>query len=322
MFCVVYNQNDPADASFACGRLLHRLGISTEAAAESIAETRAEPFTGYVAEYGVPGYVFISKGPTLQPIAGPTGRLDLVSAFAVAAGEGLIYIVPGNIVSGSEGPFILALTEAIQAHAATVLKPETAPIVESFVFTEEVKVRQARHEKLGELESLNASISDFEARKEILFLRGNQLADAVPEWISTHFGIPAARQEEHIEDFWLLNDEREKLAICEVKALDKNVTLVLHRDQRELRDTYPSLLVVNTFAEAKTEVEKSKQRVGPLECKKAVRDHVLVIRTLDLVRLLDQLDRRIVSEATIRKLLTSATGWLKVEGDTRRVVKD
>ncbi len=330
MICVVYSENDPAHARFVCARLLERLGLMTEAFAPSLERIYAEEFADYFSVYGVPGFIFTAKEgliDRLHPLAGPGDETYRVSAFAVAEGDGLIYVVPGNIVSGSETQFVAALASAIEAHASRIRRPTTAPIVQAFVFEQEAKVRGDREAKQTELEGLDARLTEYAARKDILFLRDDPLADAVPAWISKHLGLPTSRQEEYIEDFWLLDKNGEKAAICEAKGLDKNVqrkhitALVLHRDERELADTYPSLLVVNTFADAKTEKQKGNQRVGSRECKKAVRDHVLVVRTLDLVRLLDQLDRNLVSVAGVWKLLTTSKGWLKVEVDSREVVQ-
>ena len=46
------------------------------------------------------------------------------------------------------------------------------------------------------------------------------------------------------------------------------------------------------------------------------------MRTLDLVRLLDQINRGLISRQDVRKLFMTEIGWLKVEGDTTEVVKD
>ena len=329
LICVVYNEDNPAAGDFISARVLERLGARLEPFAPSLARVYADEFSDYLSVYGVQGFVFEADKALmgrLQPVAGSTDEGFRVSAFAVAEGQGLIYIVPGNIVSGSESKFISALASAIEAHASGLRSPTTAAILQSFVFSQEAKIRENREAILTELGGLDTRIAEYEARKDILFLRDDPLADAVPIWITKHLGLRTARQEEYIEDFWILDRNGEKVAICEAKGLDKNVqrkhiaALVLHRDERELPDSYPSVLVVNTFADAKTEIQKGKQRVGARECRKAVRDHVLVIRTLDLMRLLDQLDRKVVSERDISKLLTAATGWLKVGGDSREVV--
>lgn len=67
--------------------------------------------------------------------------------------------------------------------------------------------------------------------------------------------------------------------------------------------------------------DKEQQRVSPTECAYAAKRDVLIVRTLDLVRLLDQLERGIVTTEAIRDLFTTKTGWLKVKGDKRTVVK-
>ena len=326
--CLLYAE-DIAAQSFIGGRLLLRWSMKVEGSPTSLAHVYADEFEVYLREYGVPGYVFAQRpGPQVRqyPLAGPNDDAQRMSAFAVAEGGGFIYVVPGNIVPGSERPLLATLADSIQAHSSSVLRPTTAPIAESFAFTEERALREERKSKQAELDDLDARIAGYRARKDILFLRDHTLADRVPEWMSEYLGFGTRRTEEYKEDFWLVDDKDEDAVICEAKGLTQNVKrqhirqLVLHRDERDLADDYPSLLVANTFADAETEEEKARQRISPRECSTAVKEHVLVVRTLDLLRLLDQVERGLVSPPDVWILLTTAVGWLKVEGDARDIV--
>jgi hypothetical protein len=137
------------------------------------------------------------------------------------------------------------------------------------------------------------------------------------------------RYEEYVEDFYILDEKGEKeVAICEVKGLSKNVkrehitALVQHREQRELADDFPSILFVNTFADSESVEEKDGQRVGKMEYQKAVKNHVLIVRTLDLVRMLDLVWQKKLDISKIRGLLLSETGWLKVTDQGHEVFRD
>jgi len=330
--CLFYS-SDPQSTDFAGGQLLRAWRMKVVPSPAPFQHIHAPEFERYLDEYavhGAVGTVFVRPAIVrlrFHPLAGPSEETEQLSAFAVAKGTGLIYLVPANLVAGSELALLSALADSIAAHSSAVLRPSTAAIVQSFVFTEEAKLRDVRQAKQAELEELDASLAGYESRKDILFLRDRALEERIPEWISTHLGIATRRIEEYKEDFWLLDGEGKDAAICETKALSQNVkrqhirALALHRDQRDLPDDYPSLLVVNTFAEAETEEEKARQRVVALECSNAVKEHVLVARTVDLVRLLDQLERGLVSTQEIWELLLTATGWLKVQGDSREIVR-
>ncbi len=329
-FCLVYDRDEPGDASFVAGRLLQHWGVTTESHAASLAVVYASEFSAYLQQFGIQSFTFMRKQGRTDPLhrlAGPTDSPEKSSAFVVQHGEGLIYVVPGNVVTGSESTLLHALLEGIAAHSPSVLRPTTAPIAERFAFTEERKLREDRKSKQTELETLDANLTTYQARKDILFLRHNPLADRIPEWISEYLGFETRRTEEYKEDFWLLDASGKNAVICEAKGLTQNVKrqhirqLVLHRDVRELADDFPALLVANTFADAETLQEKGSQRIGTLECSNAVKEHVLVVRSLDLVRLLDQVDRGLISTEDVWNMLITETGWLKVEGTSRRVVK-
>lgn len=326
--CLFYAE-DFSGSQCVGGRLLNKWHVSVRGDQDSLAQLPARQFAPYLREYGLPGFVF--QVPTegalrLHVLARSTSNDP--SAFAVAEGKGLIYLVPANFVSGSEAALLWALSDAIAAHTASALRPSAAPIAESFRFTAEATVNEERQRQQVELETLDAQLADYRAKKDILFLRDDPLAERVHEWLTQYFRFRARRHEEYIEDFWLVDDQGNDCVICEVKGLNDNVkrqhirALVLHRDERELDDDFPALLVANTFADAKTEPEKARQRISRLECKNAVKEHVLIVRALDLVRLLDQLERGLVSREDVWSLLTSETGWLKVEGDDRVVIRD
>ena len=327
---IVYDAEGFHGPQWVGGRLLERWRIEGDGDPLSLARPYAREFQSYLQEYGYPGFVFRQQpGSSFQryPIAGSDKDENSLSCFAVAEGRGLVYVLPANFVAGAEIDLLRKLIDAIEAHSRVALRPTTAPIADSFVFTSEADVRAERDAKQQEVTTLDATLTKYVAKKDILFLRDEPLADRVPEWIQEYLSFGAHRHEEYVEDFWLLDEQGNEAVICEAKGLTENVKrqhirqLVLHRDQRDLPDDFPALLVANTFADAETEQDKGKQRVNPLECANAVKENVLIVRTLDLVRLLDQLERELVTPQDLWKLITTEMGWLKVEGDGKEVVK-
>ncbi len=84
--------------------------------------------------------------------------------------------------------------------------------------------------------------------------------------------------------------------------------LRLRREESELPDDYPSVLIVNTFTAAES-LAKKDQRVESRECAKAGQDHIVILRTIDLLRVLDLPNAK---QEEFKKLLLTAAGWLKV----------
>lgn len=329
LVCVYYNNaNEPGHAEHIGGRLLQRWSIAAKDEQVSLEQVNAPEFEDYIGRFGMPGYVF--GGADTWPQAYhvlASSKSQLPSAFAVPEGKGLIYFLPANIVAGSEAQVIQALRDAIAAHSDRIFRPTTAPIASSFEFAREESVRTDRQTKQDELDNLDEQLRGYMEKKDILYLRNEQLEDRLVEWFPEYLKIQTSRRPEtNIEDFWLQNDKGEEAAIVEAKALTQNVkrdhigAIALHRDQRNLKPTFPALLIANAFAEANTVKQKSRPGVGLNECRHAVRRDVLVVRTLDLVQLLDQLERKVISQKEVWRLLTKQTGWLKVEGDTQEVI--
>ncbi len=72
-----------------------------------------------------------------------------------------------------------------------------------------------------------------------------------------------------IEDFWILDEKKNKIIIRESKGKDNNIKLEnvldleLHRTRRGLAPEFPGLLIANTFNKARTLAEKD-QRIPPM----------------------------------------------------------
>lgn len=329
--CLVYDESF-SNAECLGQKLLKRWGLHIGNHPSSVARIRSPDFRHYLTEFQLSqGQIFSwqelkEETGRFHLLAGPDDKPGTFAAFAVEQNDTIVYVVPANLVSGSEVALIDSLANAIEAHSSSLLRPSTAPIADSFVFGKEKGLRDSRRSKLKELRALEDGLGEYAAKKDILFLRGNTLANRVPEWLTKYLGIPTRRTEEYIEDFWILNSDGKEAAVCEVKGIDDNVkrrhigALALHRDQRELPDDYPSILFINTFAAAASEREKGTQGVSALECRNATRRHVLIVRTLDLVRLLDQVEEGVLSATEVREHLLGSVGWLKVTGKGIEVI--
>ncbi|MFC2059276.1 hypothetical protein ACFLTS_06560 [Chloroflexota bacterium] len=251
----------------------------------------------------------------------------MVCGFAERIGKGLLYILPGAPAKDNEHEFITTLIRCLLDDIQARIYPETSPIVESYQFETEKEIRDKRQQIQTQLDEIDESISEYDKKKDILFLRDTPLANRLSEWLTTYINIRTRRHEEYNEDFWILDDTGNHVAICEVKALSKNIkrehitALVQHREHHDLPDDFPSTLFVNTFADVET-VEEKDLRITKVECQKAIRDNVLIIRTLDLVRLLDLVEQVKIETTKINDLLLTEKGWLKVSDEGYEVIKD
>jgi hypothetical protein len=247
-------------------------------------------------------------------------------ACALPIGLGLLYIVPANLVAGNEARLIAELATAIERHADSVLRPATAPIIDSFVFGNESGTRADRDAARVALERLEAELEQYNAKKDILFLRGDALTNRLCDWIPANLHIRTSRTEEFIEDLMLVGADTTPFALCEVKAVNGNVQrdhvyqVAKHRAERGKPEEFPALLIANTFADTATVQER--QPVGANEIMIAAKNNVLIVRTLDLLFLSDQIERRLVARGELLELITTESGWLRANADAYDVVKN
>jgi hypothetical protein len=306
--------------------------LTPDTASEDPGSTIAE-MDDLLNTYGVPHWQLPSGVPLPDQVrAVAMGRVTpaKTKGFVDASAKGLLYFLPVSPLAGDEARFVVSLANAIAAHAPQVLEPEVAPIADDFRFSRETElVGQVAHLE-AQLREAGALVLAYRRRKSILYLRDDSLADALPSWLSENLGLPARRDEQHIEDLWLrdLADQID-IAISEVKAVSQNVkrshvsALIHHREERDKEDDFPSVLIVNGFADAATVKEKDKERVSPKVVKLAVKNNILIVRTLDLMRLAELRETGSLDTQSILGLLTSNRGWLNVDATGKiEVIQD
>jgi hypothetical protein len=238
---------------------------------------------------------------------------DYAAAVLVRREQASIYLVPLRALSG-------ARAEA-QRFLELVLTQDYPPYLDALNIGNEGEARR-------EVESLRSRIADLDevleaARrvKRILYYTKVPLQAEVVRFLSGELAIPARLVEGVHEDFELIHSESaERWCIGEVKSRETgNVTrghlasLAMHRTDAGLDDDYPALLVVNTFAHATNLAQRDAERVHVDVTRRAAEDHVVIVRTLDLVRIKNAILR--MDSAPREALLgaiQSGGGWFEM----------
>jgi len=170
-----------------------------------------------------------------------------------------------------------------------------------------------------EMEDVRKQLEPYQSAKALLFKSDYDLEIQVPEFMQSHIGISVRRNETYKEDFWILDEENNDFAIVEVKSVTKGFkksaiySAINHRESNNLEESFPALLLVNTFLQAGSFAEKDR----PIEqefWELATKNNILIIRVLDLVRLWAALREHVISQDQIIELFTSS-GWLEVADD-------
>src|SRR2546427_4339491 len=94
-----------------------------------------------------------------------------------------------------------------------------------------------------------------------------------------------------------------------------------HRERAGLDATFPSILIINTSIKNGRSLEEKDQPVAPEQVKHAKHLGILVLRTLDLLRLLGVYKRGTITRDEVLRLLATVSGWLRVTDERAEIVE-
>jgi len=89
------------------------------------------------------------------------------------------------------------------------------------IFNEEERLAKEEADLEHKLKKKREKLNIFSSAKQLLFQSEYGLEEALPRFLSKQCGVLTKREEAYMEDFWLLNDNEEKVVICEVKSYNK-----------------------------------------------------------------------------------------------------
>lgn len=190
--------------------------------------------------------------------------------------------------------------------------------------TDRENLRQKLLTEVSEIDDFLARLALF---KRVLVYSGDILVDAVRDVLEHGFGFRVDPFDEFREDLKVLDEEHNPLALIEVKGTNAGLKREhvnqtdSHRERAGFQVGFPTLLVINPLIKS-TRSLSDKDKELPIEnVEHAARNRVLVLRTLDLLRLLGHvMDDRCTAEQVLT-VLTSETGWLQVGEDGCHIVK-
>ena len=219
--------------------------------------------------------------------------------------------------------FIPCLLESIEKYRPRI-QYEPPNWLNSYYFSKEAPIISEIEGFQKEIDNRKERLKSYSRLKEVLWLRDNELVDSIINMFKV-LGIETKKDEIYEEDFWITESNVESI-IVEVKGLNKNVTrihinkLENHREARGKPDDFPTLLSVNTFNNAQT-VDEKDQAISPNEIKRAVRNNILIIRTIDLCNAYSLIQENKLTSEQLLELIKTETGWLKITDSDCNVLK-
>jgi hypothetical protein len=279
-------------------------------------KTKKPEFQPFLDKYGTSFADFKCTKPLIPIATTERNDTECTVAFSKIESPGLLTFLPFFITESQllQTQDIEALINSLNQHKNNVLS-EPPLWIDSVRLQREKVIVGEISELRNKLKEKCLELGYFNERKKILWSKGNELRDQCMS-VLQDMGLLTLLDEIGEEDFWILN-QKEKSVIVEVKGKDHGIkrgdlyALDTHREERKKGDDFPALLLINTFNRAQ-ELEEKDAPIPSDEIRRAIGLNLLIMRTYDLLTLLDLHQKGEVDSALITRTLEKEHGWLKV----------
>lgn len=254
---------------------------------------------------------------------------EVQGVYGIAKGSKIIclpyHLVVNNVYTLDE--FYTTLVDCILAYNAKIYY-EVPNWLSDFTFKTELPLIEKKKSIEEKLNKLELQLKDYEEYKRILFLGDDVLKDEVRNLLNKGLGFLVEDNEIYIEDLWVNDGKNNPIAIIEVKGLNENVKygdisqLVTHRERQNLQFDFPAILIANTMMKATTSIKDKEVDIHPDIVKHAINNNVLIIRTLDLLKVSDLILSKTKKATEFLDLIKTKTGWLLVENGEITIKSD
>jgi len=223
--------------------------------------------------------------------------------------------------------YFISLAEALIS-VQKKLMFEIPSWVDSFEFSDEEGLKNENDTLMKEVEDNIEKLQEFRAFKKALISSGEVLVDSVINIFEKGFEFSLDTKDELREDLKILDDVGKPIVFVEVKGTNTSVKREhinqcdSHREQADLPLNFPSILVINTHIKNARNIDEKDQELAVEQIKHAAKNNVLILRTLDLLRLLSLKFDRDIPKNEIISLLSINSGWLKVSKDKWEVIQE
>lgn len=275
---------------------------------------------------------FIRFGGAWSFFMNSNDRLDMrVLAKVASHNVGIIlkgnqFYVPSLI---PDKPFVEEYFKLLASAVTSTCKKlvyEVPEWADAFDFPGESKSKEEKEKFLNNVEEIDNKLLSLQRYKRILLLDGDLLVEAVVEVLRDGFGLNVEQDEEYREDIKLLDDNNEPIVFVEIKGTNRGVKneyinqCDTHRERAELPSSFPSILIINTHIKRSYSIEDKDKEINTQQVQHAKRNKVLILRTLDLLRLLKHLLNNKINKEMFITLMKSEYGWLKATNESWEII--
>lgn len=289
-----------------------------------LVESTAPEFRDYVSRFGA-GYVALKYRGREMDFLKPICKVDS-TIYGVTIVDKVV-ILPCIIPQSAEKAqqIVTAAVAATIAYRKRVSR-EKPNWVGEFIFDRERKLGTELDAAQQQAVKLESEIDNYADWKGALCFQSDPLVNVILRLLDHFFGIKLVVDQKYIEDATLRGDNDAILAVFEIKGVKGTFTrgnvnqVDSHRERLGVPPTTPGVLIMNTKLGAASLKEKEEQP-HPDIIGKAVDENVLLVRTLDLLRFADGVEKGFFKANDLRTLFLTKAGWLRVQADNVEIVK-
>ena len=208
------------------------------------------------------------------------------------------------------------------------LNQELPSWANDFKFITESRYIEDKEKLEKKLSTINKEIMNLEDFKKPLMLTNRLLVESIVNLMKNGMDLEVTGNDVGHEDLQLWDkSEQEKgsiIAVIEVKGVNANVTreninqVDDHRERNSFKTDFPGILIANTFIRLSNSLEDKDKPIEQEQIDHAIKMNVLILRTLDLVRVYDLILVGSIESEDFKSMLLTKKGWLEVkEGKIR-----
>ncbi len=240
------------------------------------------------------------------------------------------FFVPALLPEKTEeriNEFFTLLADALVATRRKLVF-EVPDWADKLLFPNEPSLREEKANAIARIEEINAEIDVYRNYKKALVQGDDQLVDTVSDILHKGFGLKINSIDEYKEDLKIVDEDDSPLVFCEIKGVNRGIKREhvnqadSHRDRAGLPASFPAVLIVNTHIKNARSLDEKDKDVPIEQTVHAKKNNVLILRTLDLLRLLCVTLKQSIPKLTILHLLQSPGGWLRVADEKWELIVD
>lgn len=234
--------------------------------------------------------------------------------------ERQIFVIPTLPIEDKFNDYIILLTESIIL-TKNKLFYELPRWIDEFQFEQEKLLYKKKNDLNDKLNDINSTLERLNLLKRILVDTSENLVTSVNSLLRDYFGFITDDNDLLKEDLKMLNDKDEVIALVEVKSSNGNLKREYvnqadsFRERSDFDSDFPVILIINTFIKSSKKINDKDKELPPEQVKHACNMNILVLRTIDLLRLVQLYFNKKLKSEEILELFVSNNGWLKVEND-------